>query len=117
MRRDTCGCTPWRSVAHPTPVSGPSKVLAGTAAGWPQKLRGLNSQALAECCARLRRVLNHTDEVGGTTIALRAVGRRIQYLNVEITELNAELGASPGDAIKLLRNLETLFENVTHLST
>ena len=55
------------------------------------KLRGLNSPALAERCARLRRVPTHTDEIRGTTIALRAVARRIRYLNAEIKELNAEL--------------------------
>lgn len=38
-----------------------------------KKLRGLNSKAPAERCARLRRMVNHTDEVGGNTIALRAV--------------------------------------------
>ena len=55
------------------------------------KLRGLKSQALAERCTKLRMVANCCDEVHGTAIALRATGRRIQHLNREIAELDAEL--------------------------
>lgn len=55
------------------------------------ELRGLKSQPLAARCARLRIVRTHSDEVRGTTMALRAVGRRIRHLNAEIRELDAAL--------------------------
>ena len=55
------------------------------------KLRGLKSQPLAQRCAKLRMAATHTDEQRGTSIALRATARRIQSLNDEIKELDAEL--------------------------
>ena len=55
------------------------------------KLRGLKPQPLAQRCAKLRIAATHTDEQRGTIIALRATARRIQSLNDEIKELDAEL--------------------------
>ena len=55
------------------------------------KLRGVKSRALAERCAKLRMGASGCDEVHGTILALRATGRRIQNLNHEVNELDAEL--------------------------
>ena len=94
-RRTFCSCVPgaWKgAVRTRTQALNHLQALATTAPeSLREKLRGLKSQPLAERCARLRLVARRCDEGHGTTIALRAVGRRIQHLNREISELDAEI--------------------------
>ena len=69
-----------------------------------QKLRGRTSRVLAGHCARLRMVPTRCDEVRGTIIALRAVARRIEHLNFEIKELDAELAPRVRSLAPMLLN-------------
>jgi hypothetical protein len=55
------------------------------------KLRGLRGAALVGRCSRLRTSERHSTEERMTRIALRSAARRVERLETEISELEAEL--------------------------
>jgi transposase len=68
-----------------------------------EKLRPLRTAALIDTCARLRPTGPLTDPQQATTLALRRLARRHQYLSEEITAADAELKTLVGSiAPKLL---------------